>query len=95
MTMPIIMATIKIKEDKVEEAKPFLKQLAADTLKNEAGTTAYAAHQQKDDPTTFVFYEKYDSDEAFAIHGQNLQKVGKEFAGLLAGAPSLVFLEEL
>ncbi len=93
--MSIVVATIKVKEDKIEEAKTFLKQLAADTLANEAGTLAYAAHQQKDDPRTFVFYEKYESDAAFAIHGQNLQKVGKEFAGLLDGPPNLVFLEEL
>ena len=93
--MPIIVATVKIKEGKVEEAKPFLKQLAADTLENEAGTLAYVAHQQKDDPQTFVFYEKYESDEALGIHSKNLQAVGAQFAALLDGPPSLLFLEEL
>jgi quinol monooxygenase YgiN len=30
--MPSVIATLKVKEDKLEEARSFLKQLAADTL---------------------------------------------------------------
>jgi len=93
--MPSVVATIKVKEDKVEEARTFLKQLAADTLAKESGTKVYLPHQKKGDPTTFVFYEKYESDEALATHGKNLASVGKEFGALLAGAPEIVYLEEL
>lgn len=93
--MPSVIATIKVKEDKIEEAKAFLKDLAAKTLANEAGTQVYLPHQKKNEPATFVFYEKYDSDEALAIHGKNLAKVGKEFGALLAGAPEIVYVEEL
>jgi quinol monooxygenase YgiN len=93
--MPSVVATIKVKEDKVEEAKRFLKQLSADTLAKEKGTLAYLPHQKKGDPTTFVFYEKYASDEALAIHGKNLASVGAEFGALLAGRPEIVYLEEV
>ena len=93
--MPSVIATVKVKEDKLEEAKGFLKQLAADTLAKEAGTLAYTVHQRKDEPTTFVVYEKYESDEAFAEHGKNLRAVGAQFAAVLAGAPQIVMLEEL
>ena len=93
--MPSVIATIKVKEDKLEEAKGFLKQLAADTLANESGTLAYTVHQQKGAPTTFVFYEKYESDEAFALHSKNLAAKGAEFGSILDGAPEIVFLEEL
>jgi quinol monooxygenase YgiN len=93
--MPSVVATIKVKEDKIEEAKTFLKQLAADTLANEPGTLAYTAHQRKDEPTTFVFYEKYESDAAFAQHGENLKAKGKDFAAILAGPPDIVILEEV
>ena len=55
--MPSVIATIRVKEDKVEEAKTFLKNLAAETLANESGTLAYIPHQHKEDPTTFTFYE--------------------------------------
>ncbi len=93
--MPSVIANIKVKEDKIEEAKGFFKQLAADTLASEEGTVAYVAHQRKDDPAAFVFYEKYSSDEAFAIHGKNLASKGAEFAGLMAGAPEIILIDEV
>ena len=93
--MPSVVATIKVKEDKVEDAKRFLKQLAADTLAKEKGTLAYLLHQRKDDPTTFVFYEKYASDADLALHGKNLASVGAQFASLIAGKPDIVYLEEV
>lgn len=93
--MPSVVATLKIKEDKIEEAKSFLTQLAKDTLANEAGTLAYTVHQRRDEPATFVFYEKYESDAALAEHSQNLKAAGAGFAAILAGAPEIVFLEEV
>jgi quinol monooxygenase YgiN len=93
--MPSVIANIKVKEDKVEEAKAFFKQLAADTLANEEGTLEYIAHQRKDDPTAFVFYEKYSDDAAFAIHGKNLASKGKEFAGMMAGPPEIFLVDEI
>ena len=93
--MPSVIATIRVKEDKVEEAKTFLKNLAAETLANESGTLAYIPHQHKEDPTTFTFYEKYESDEAFAIHGKNLASKNAELGDLLAGRPEITFVDEL
>ena len=93
--MPSVIATIRVKEDKVEEAKTFLKNLAAETLANESGTLAYIPHQHKEDPTTFTFYEKYESDEAFTIHGKNLASKNAEFGDLLAGRPEITFVDEL
>lgn len=93
--MPSVVATIKVKEEKIEEAKAFLKQLAADTLAREKGTKAYIPHQRKDQPATFVFYEKYESDAALAAHGKNLASVGASFGALLAGPPEIIYLEEV
>lgn len=93
--MPSVVATVKVKEGKSDEAQGFFKQLAADTLANEPGTLAYVIHQRRDDPHTFVVYEKYESDEAFATHGKNLAAKGAEFGALLAGAPDIVMLEEV
>ncbi len=93
--MPSVIATIKVKEDKIEEAKTFLKNLAAETLDNEAGTLAYIPHQKKDDPTTFIFYEKYADEDAFGIHGKNLASKNAAFGELLAGRPEITFVDEL
>lgn len=93
--MPSVVATIKVKADKVEEAKALFARLAANVLKEEPGTLAYVPHQRSDDPTVFVFYEKYQDGEAFKTHGANLAKVGKEFAGVMAGPPDITMLEEV
>lgn len=83
--MPTIIATFDVKEDKIEEAKMFFRKLAADTRANEAGTLAYIPLQQTDQPTKFVVYEKYESDEAFAIHSKNLAAVGEQIGALASG----------
>lgn len=93
--MPSIIANIKVKEDKVDEAKAFFSKLATDTLANEEGTLAYVAHQRKDDPTMFVFYEKYADDAAFAKHGENLGAHGKAFGAVMAGPPEIIFINEI
>ena len=93
--MPSLLATLKVREDKIEEAKALFKELAAGVLENEPGTLAYVCHQKKDDPTSFVFYEKYESDEALQKHSANLSAHGARFAGVLGGAPEMLMLEEI
>jgi len=93
--MPSAVATINVKEDKIEEAKKLFKELAAGVLANEPGTLAYIVHQRPDKPTAFVFYEKYESDEAVKIHGKNLAARGKDFAAVMAGPPEIIGLEEV
>jgi quinol monooxygenase YgiN len=90
-----VVATVKVKADKLEEAKAFFKQLAADIAANEPGTLQYDILQRKDDPKTFVVYEKYESDEAFAIHSKNLGAKGAEFMAVLDGAPDVVLLDQI
>lgn len=93
--MPSLIANVRVREGKIEEAKALFKELAAQVRQNEPGTLAYVFHQRKDEPHTFVVYEKYESDAAFTTHQQNLAKVGARFGALLAGPPELVMLEEI
>ncbi len=93
--MTSIVATIKVKEDKIEEAKTFLKQLASETLANEPGTLVYVVHQQRDDATAFVVVEKYEDDAAFATHSQNLGARAADFGALLDGPPQIVLMDEI
>jgi quinol monooxygenase YgiN len=93
--MPSVVATIKVKEDKIEEAKAFYQQLAAEVKANELGTLVYVPHQRRDEPTIFVFYEKYESDDALTVHSQNLAAKAAEFMALMDGAPEIVVLDEV
>ena len=94
--MPTVIATLKVKEDKLDEAKKALRELcAAVTDGSEPGTLVYQCHQQTDEPATFVFYEKYADDAAFKAHGKGLPAKSAGLAGVLAGAPQVVTLEEI
>jgi quinol monooxygenase YgiN len=93
--MPSVIAILRVKEDKIDDAKKFFVELASEVRKNEPGTLAYVFHQRKDDARTFVVYEKYASDEAFKTHGANLAKSGQRFAGILDGRPEIQMLQEL
>ncbi len=93
--MPTVFATLKVQDDKVEEARKGLAQLAAHVRSTEPGNLAYSFHQRKDDPTVFIAYERYESDEAFAAHGKNMQSSPVDLGGILAGAPEIVITEEI
>ena len=93
--MPSVIATIKVKEDKIEEAKKLFAELSAGVRADEPGTLAYIPHQRQDEPSTFIFYEKYQDMEAFKTHGANVAKKGKEFAGVMAGPPEILMVNEV
>ena len=90
--MPTLVATLRVKKDKVDEAKSFLKELAAEVLANEEGTLEYSLFQKQDEPEVFVLYERYASPEALAVHGKNLAAKGAGFAGILDGRPDIMQL---
>jgi len=93
--MPIIIATIKVKSDKVDEAKKSLAEMCKKVLDSEPGTLAYVCHQRVDAPDTFVFYEKYKDQAAFQEHQKNLSTNGAALGALIAGPPAIALLEEL
>jgi quinol monooxygenase YgiN len=93
--MPSVVATIQVKEDKVDEAKVFLRELSEQVRADEPGTVAYVFHQHTKVPTLFTAYEKYADEEAFAEHGENLKAHNSRFAELLAKRPEIHILDEL
>lgn len=75
MTITII-AKIKVKEGKMDDAKAVLKEIVPNVLETEPGCLAYIPHVVKGSKNkqTILFYEKYKDKEAFGIHNQNLPK---------------------
>ena len=93
--MPTVVANLKIKADKIDEAKDVLKKLSEETLAAEEGTLEYTVLQRQDDPTGFVFYERYADEEAFKVQGKNLASKGALFAPLLDGPPEIIMLRKV
>ncbi|MHA1804951.1 MAG: putative quinol monooxygenase [Promethearchaeota archaeon] len=80
--MLTIIATVKVKEGKMEQAINVLKEVVPKIKTSEPGTLEYIPHvvEGKKDANTIIFYEKYKDKEAFKIHSANL---GKSLANLL------------
>ena len=93
--MPSLIATLKVKEDKVDEAVKLFQELQENVRSNEPGTLEYVFHQKAGEPTTFVVYEKYADPAALETHRTNLAKVGSRFASILNGPPEIVAIEEI
>jgi quinol monooxygenase YgiN len=66
-----------------EEAAKYFDNLAEETAskirENESGTLIYAMHKVKDAPLSRIFYELYESREAFDAHER--QEHTKRFVG--------------
>jgi quinol monooxygenase YgiN len=93
--MPSLIATLKVKEEKVDEAVKFFQELQTDVKANEPGTLEYVFHQKDGEPTTFVVYEKYADADAIKTHSANLAKVGARFAPLMDGPPEITRISEI
>ena len=68
--MNTIIARIKIKDGKEDEALAALKKMAEGVEANEPGTLAYVIHRSIDDPSEIVFFELYKDDDASKAHSQ-------------------------
>ncbi|MHA1171151.1 MAG: putative quinol monooxygenase [Candidatus Heimdallarchaeota archaeon] len=83
--MVTIIATVEVKEGKMEEAKVVLKEMASQVKASEPGTLEYIPHTVKgrDFKNKIIFYEKYKDGEAMKTHMANLPKTGAKLTPLL------------
>ena len=82
--MNTIIARIKIKDGKEDEAIAALKTMADGVEANEPGTLAYVIHRSIDDSSEIVFFELYKDDEASKAHtgGDSMKAFQSGFADI-------------
>lgn len=66
-TIVTVIASIKVKAGTEDRARELLGSIVPATLQ-EPGCLAYDLHQSLTDPTEFMFYERWVSDDALAAH---------------------------
>ena len=76
------IATVQIREGKMEEAKEVLRKVVPKIKESEPGTLEYIPYTVKQDPNVIVFYEIYKDVDAVKAHGANLGKNMEEFGHL-------------
>jgi quinol monooxygenase YgiN len=72
--MITLIATLKVKEGKMEEAIKVLKEVVPKVKASEPGCLEYIPHTVRGDETTIIFYEKYSDKDALKLHSTNLMK---------------------
>jgi len=83
--MVTVIASVKVKEGKMEEAIEVLKEIVPKVKETEPGTLEYIPHTVKGvkEKRTIIFYEKYADDKALKLHMVNLGKTMEKFTPLL------------
>ena len=86
--MITLIATLTIKEGKMEEAIEILKEIVPKVKESEPGCKTYIPHtvKGKKNKNSIIFYEVYEDKNALNTHSTNLPKsLGKLFPLLDGG----------
>ena len=72
--MVTLIATMKVKEGKMDEAVKVIREIVPKVKKAEPGCLEYIPHKVRDQENTIIFYEKYQDEEALKVHSSNARK---------------------
>ena len=81
--MITLIATMKVKEGKMDEVRESLIKIAANVKKTEPGCIEYIPHTVKGEDNTIIFYEKYLDKEALKVHSANFMGNFKDIMPLI------------
>lgn len=85
--MLVVAGKIPVQADKVEEAKA-AATIMAQATQQEEGCLEYHFYSNVEDPTTFLVFERWESDEALAAHFKtpHMAEFRQKLPDLVAGA---------
>lgn len=91
-----IVATIKVKPGQEAQFQAVALRLVAAVRANEPGCLLYTL-SKGDDASTFVFMERYASEDAMKAHRgtDHFRTIGREMGAFMEGAPSVLRMVEL
>jgi quinol monooxygenase YgiN len=81
--MITLIAKVKVKEGKMDEAGKVLKEIVPKIKEAEPGCLDYIPHTVRGEDNTIIFYEKYRDKEALKVHSGNVQKSLEKLLPLL------------
>jgi quinol monooxygenase YgiN len=72
--MITLIAKLKVKEGKMNEAIALLKEIVPNIKSAEPGCIEYIPHTVRGEDNVIIIYEKYQDKEALKTHSSNLAK---------------------
>ncbi len=88
--MIVISAMLKAAEGKGDDLEREFQKLAPKVLKD-PGVIAYAVHRSLREPSRFLVYEKYETEEALKVHSStpHFREFSRAIASMLEGRPEI------
>jgi quinol monooxygenase YgiN len=93
--MVTLIATVRVKAGKMDEAVQVLRGVVPKIKEAEPGCLVYIPHRVRGEDNTIIFYEKYQDKEALKIHSSNLPKFLEKFLPLLEPGMDVKTCEEI
>ena len=92
----IVVAKLKAKSGEDSKMADALQAMVS-RVEQEEGTLVYTLHQAQNDPTQFLFYEKYTDAQALKAHSTTpyFKELFGALAPLLDGAPEIEMYDEI
>jgi len=92
-----VVATLKVQAGKESEFEKVFGDLRTQVLANEKGCLQYDFYKVKSEEGTFVATEQYATQADLDAHGKTdyFRAASRQFAGMLAAAPALVFSDKV
>ena len=81
--MITLVATVRVKEGKIDEAVKALKEIVPKIKAAEPGCLIYIPHTVRGEDNTIIFYEKYRDKDALKVHSGNIPKSLEKLLPLL------------
>jgi quinol monooxygenase YgiN len=94
--MIVVAAKLKAIEGKGDELEREFRKLIPKVLKD-PGAISYIVHRRVNAPNEFLVYEKYESEDAFKLHGstEHFKEFSQAISSLLDGRPEVGVYNEL
>lgn len=92
----VVVAKIKAVAGKEKEMEQALLAVIP-KVREEEGTLVYTLHQDQNDPSVFLFYEKYKDADALVAHSStpHFKALFATIQPMLDGNPEIVMYREL
>ena len=95
--MVCVLATLKVKEEKISEFEELFIELTGQVRSNEAGNIFYQIAKDREQENTYVVLEHYNNQDSVDAHGKSdhFRAVGAKIGACLDGAPIIKYLDSV
>ncbi len=92
----VVVAILKAIEGKEEDMAKVLSDMIP-KVQEEEGTLVYTLHRDVNDPSKFMFYEKYKDSDALMVHSTTpyFKELFKTLKSLIVGEPEISMYSEV